>query len=925
MNSYVRTAFILCAFYVSLMISQSYEVQASSLSTSSQSTTHSSSSKTTADKSSTTDPAQTPTQDTAKSATTPAPKAASAGVAASGVGANVQASSVQVEPFTGSANLSIPISVPPGRGGIQPNIAVSYSSSNRQLGIAGVGWSLDLGSIQRSTKKGVPSYNDSTDIFTLFQGASQDLVADSSTSGLYHLEVEGSFARIQYISHYWLVTDKKGIKYYFGNTDDSRQYDPANTSHIFRWALNRVEDLNGNYMTVTYTKDNGQLYPLSIAYTGNSQQALNPYASVDMSYVAASQKGVSYLAGFNITTAKRIDHITVSVNSHNQATYNFTYKQSAYSKKDLLQSVSQLGSDGTTALPPVTLSYTDTAAKGFQLDTSWDLSGVPFFTVNSGRWVDLGVRIADLNGDGYPDFVRDDFNCSGTYTNQVYLNNKHKAWNSSSGWQSNLNPPYGLPRGFVGNCPEIDRYNGLILADMDGDGLPDVVKNYRRDMYWGGQYVKDAKTNNGTDSFTQDDAWTLPNDALINYELGQPVYGYTVPGATGFGDINGDGYPDIAVSRTDWYPSHLVYFNSKGLNAATKGWTQSSQYSTPSDIDFNKGAALVDLNGDGLADIIYLKGGSCRVFLNTGSGWQEISGGYANTSGLGDLTNGTTEFIDVNGDGLVDIVMGTGNDSSSHVLMNTGNGWVQDDNWVPHGANFVNLSTQFLDANADGMVGYLIAVQGQTTQLYMNQGKPADLLNHIDNGIGGTTDIVYDSSAHYQNKFMPFIEQVVKSVTVSDAFTHSYTTNYSYANGNWDASYREFQGFGNVTVTDANGNYTTTTFLQDHWLKGRPSEQDTFDAQGKMYAKSVNQWQTQNLWSNSATNQTSKFVYLSRTDSYLYDGTATAKRTAQEITYGENPQYGDPTLTINYGEVDAVTGSDIATDKLTSTVSYVNN
>ena len=70
----------------------------------------------------------------------------------------------------------------------------------RQIGNAGVGWTLDLGSIQISILKGVPKY-DGTDIFTMEQnGATQDLVADPNTAGLYHMEVEGAFANIQYFT-----------------------------------------------------------------------------------------------------------------------------------------------------------------------------------------------------------------------------------------------------------------------------------------------------------------------------------------------------------------------------------------------------------------------------------------------------------------------------------------------------------------------------------------------------------------------------------------------------------------------------------------------------------------------------------------------------------------------------------------------------
>ena len=59
---------------------------------------------------------------------------------------------------TGAATYSIPIIVPPGRGGIaMPDLALVYNSQQKN-GWVGVGWDLEVGSIQRSTKWGV-DYN----------------------------------------------------------------------------------------------------------------------------------------------------------------------------------------------------------------------------------------------------------------------------------------------------------------------------------------------------------------------------------------------------------------------------------------------------------------------------------------------------------------------------------------------------------------------------------------------------------------------------------------------------------------------------------------------------------------------------------------------------------------------------------------------
>ena len=911
---------------------------ASSNSTATASTTTDTSNTSTASAKSIT--AKSTTATTKPNALTPM-DATSSGASSAGVNTNVQSASVQVQPSSGSASLSVPIAVPAGRAGIQPNLSLVYNSSNRQLGNAGYGWNLDLGSIQRSTKKGVPTYNDSQDIFSMGQnGGSQDLVADPSTPGLYHMEVEGSFANIQYFTTYWVITDKKGIKYYYGNTSDSKQSDPANPTHIFRWAVNRVEDLNGNYMTISYLNDNGQIYPQIISYTGNdtSSLILSTYAQVNISYVAASSPSTSYISEFLVKTAQRIDHITVSVGSNVQSVYTFAYKTSNYSYRDLLQSVQQTGADGSSTLPPVTFSYSDTALKGFQQDTSWNLSNVPVFSqysnvYNSNTWLDFGVRIASLRGNGYPDIIQYYSEVSIavflTYStiNQVYLNTKQKNWTPTSSWQFNMNLDtisgfnieFSAP-GFVTTNQSYSTYFGPIMIDLDGDGLVDSVQNFAPNGY---NNFQSAFINNGTSGFNSDNSWLLPQDILTDYwgcEFG------SCNGGIMFGSINGAGFNDVAAARNSFQQSHNVYLNNSNFNS--KGWTLTNQWVTPSGVDFANGCSLVSLRGDGLSDIICLSPNS--VYFNTGNGWQlQSNSGYANTNGLGNLTDGSTQFIDINGDGLPDIVIANG--SSNHVLINTGNGWVQDDSWAPSGANFTNLSTQFLDANANGMPGYLISTAGQSPQMYTNQGQIADLLTGVNNGIGASTSIQYDSGFHYNNTYMPYFISVVKSTTTTVG-SQSYTTTYSYANGNWDTTYREFDGFGTMTATDPNGNYVTTTYLQDHWLKGHPSEQDTYDSNGNLYSKSVNTWATQTIATNSnfmvgGAPQTSKFPYLSRTDNYLYDGnsSATPKRTAQEFTYGENPQYGDPTQVVNDGQVDPTAGTSIDANKTTTNVSYVYN
>ena len=61
---------------------------------------------------------------------------------------------VHADLFTGTATTSIPIEVPPGRQGVQPQLALVYGSANGN-GWVGMGWKLEKSVIERRTKDGL--------------------------------------------------------------------------------------------------------------------------------------------------------------------------------------------------------------------------------------------------------------------------------------------------------------------------------------------------------------------------------------------------------------------------------------------------------------------------------------------------------------------------------------------------------------------------------------------------------------------------------------------------------------------------------------------------------------------------------------------------------------------------------------------------
>src|SRR5215813_4564098 len=103
---------------------------------------------------------------------------------------------------TGTGNFTVPIAVPPGRNGFQPQLNLVYSTGNGN-GLFGLGWSLSIPGVSRKTSKGNPRYRDydqdlkKWDTFIL--SGAEDLVPvagllDAVTQ--YRPRTEGLFAEI---------------------------------------------------------------------------------------------------------------------------------------------------------------------------------------------------------------------------------------------------------------------------------------------------------------------------------------------------------------------------------------------------------------------------------------------------------------------------------------------------------------------------------------------------------------------------------------------------------------------------------------------------------------------------------------------------------------------------------------------------------
>ena len=168
--------------------------------------------------------------------------------------------------------MSVPIATSPGRGGFGPPLSVSYDSGAGN-GIFGLGWNLSIPSIGRKTDKDLPRYWDEAEPDVFMLSGAEDLVpvlkADGSRKVLdspdglfkicrYRPRIEGLFARIERWTEvdsgeiHWRSISKDNITRLYGQTKESRIFDPTDPTHVFTWLICESYDNRGNVIRYQY-------------------------------------------------------------------------------------------------------------------------------------------------------------------------------------------------------------------------------------------------------------------------------------------------------------------------------------------------------------------------------------------------------------------------------------------------------------------------------------------------------------------------------------------------------------------------------------------------------------------------------------------------------------------------------------------------
>jgi RHS repeat-associated protein len=787
---------------------------------------------------------------------------------------------------SGNATYSVPIPVPPGTAGMQPNVSINYSSGGGN-GILGIGWSLNAASA--ITRAPADVYHDGLvddidfDSYDRFAMDGNRLVLNTGTYGaagsVYFTESE-TFSRITAMSstgngpQWFRVETKNGSILEYGNTADSRT-EGSGRSDVLIWYLNKVMDANGNYFTYTYHNDktNGEYWLERIDYTGNTSTGLIPYNSVRFTYQPRSDSSTDYLYGTPFKNSQYLSKVETYNESTKVKEFQFVYEYDVYLH---LKEIIEFGTDGSrlnsTMLgwygqgnqhqhytPPL---YEDNYCFGdFNGDEKTDLiemTGKGIFTLNStgNGFTHMGAsgipagedmsrtKTGDFNGDGKIDIIIASYNT--THSFDYYM---------SGGYTFSFIGSYGDANSAIPN---------LYPYDFNGDGISDVLvrrSSGSLNIYWGNS--------------------TAPFSSSMSVSLTWGVKNY-------FYDFNGDGKTEIMILDANGYNIYEWDVNSFVLKLSGTSLNSSKYF------------YFGDYNGDGKTDFVY-GNVSNNIFsgisscISNGNGF--LTGTFSFT--INEIFN-TISTFDSDGDGKDELMHYQDINGYIHLYSYE----FENYTWIQSNltGEIIGAPFQTYDFNGDGIIDYLCKSNiDHFKELFISIDNHRHLLSQISNGYNNVININYklfadrtvytpSTNGAYPISDYKSTASLVSSVSFDNGLNSQNQIEYTYAGAKFSNLLKSFIGFTTITKTDKtqgiklkntyeiNNTYYFNTLKKSETFKVKTGEADV------LLSETNNVYSTKNYGNNRF------FAYLSQQSSvdYLHNNaTATA-------TYGYN-DYGNLT------------------------------
>jgi len=628
----------------------------------------------------------------------------------------------------GTPEYTVPIDVPPGRAGMEPDLSLRYSGS-RASGDLGVGWHIQgLSRITRCPKVralegyAAPVANDQSDPLCLdgkrlrsVGGNEYRTIVDSFAkivsfvedgAGVQRDPVSGIPRKARNLqgADYFKVWTKDGRIMTFGGNLDALVLGPDGVRRA--WLLSRIEDRVGNTILYTYENVGGQhgssvggalpteVRPSVISYTGYGGQAGN--REVRFTYEERTDPTLRFLqAGVATFSTERLVGISTFVKGEPAKDYKLAYRNQNASQ---IEEIFECAGGGGPCKAPTHFDYV--AESGFEEGMS-----PPSFDVFEGAQL-------DANGDGVPDYLSTTTTVDGIRAQPELIAAQLGADAAMFVLTTFIitAPEFGIPIAFTyaiwkplfwglfADKPEIVTTNGLVLGTADrqtrmsqhtasglpcGPGHPTFLLDYDRDGRDDVASICEDRLIHSTydtaGRFTVRSTLADPLVMFPGWRRVLPTDSYLGPAPTLY-DIDGDGLQDI-LSCTNEFTMEL-----RRRISATQGFIQTPlvvQAPTfppsklPSETQtFCRSSRpthnIIDIDGDGTPDLLLRDEDGWKVLRYSRiSGvekleWQPV---YMTDWNKSDQGQGLT-LGDYNGDGLVDMFSASGTDA--RIWLNTG-------------------------------------------------------------------------------------------------------------------------------------------------------------------------------------------------------------------------------------------------------------
>ena len=570
----------------------------------------------------------------------------------------------------GGAVYAIPIDLPQGVNGMQPDLSLLYNSQARN-GL--LGWCWDLAGLSAITRTGKTRYHDGfcggvtldddKDRFLLDGMRLIQCISYGLDSVMYKMEQDDMSRIVAYTTtnqYYGNRTiqnfkvwkaDGTIVEYGFDNEHTHSRIEPQTGSDkALCWLVNKISDRNGNAIEFFYsvTPETGEYYVDHIDYTSNENCGILPAFRIGFQYESTPDFDFSYVAGNLLQSKKVLKNISVNRPDGTQlpmARYSFKYEDCREGKLyDSIKMFKRLESialekDGM-AVNPTKIEWSHSSKnKTDVLEQQRDISpniyqNFPF--------------VGDFNGDGYSDLAVVPFKGNTLYYPDNIDIKIH--FNKGEG-TSNF---YATPSVSIQNIDKT--LDWIHVLDINDDGFDDIVTVCYDSIATGDTTkIMVYKNTNGT-GFTP--AWA------------QPLW-FTSKALVTIGDFEGTGKQSFIACALK-YENETTKLSNFTYVHCENGWCYTDAVKFSGGEGYTYGVYQIapgDFSGRGHTDLLFLKENASTVY-----GINKVSDGsyrfefrFSNQD-INHTTPTDQVFTgDFNGDGMTDILKYNRINSNNHL------------------------------------------------------------------------------------------------------------------------------------------------------------------------------------------------------------------------------------------------------------------